>query len=255
MTGDDQDGDQHDRRHGPGGGGGCAPGGRSGRGAAGRGGGALRRCTDRRRNRRCTRIRVVRDRQRPKPGEFVADELSLLLRDQPYQVRCLLARTRRLADRPAHRLGGVSTRRGGCRADPGHRSGRTTGHRSRHPGRHRRPSRSMPRTPEPRNNSRSGCCDWWCSWNRSPSNNGTAAPWPNAASPWCKAPTASAMSPAKSPLRRRRHRRHARRHGPQPRRRRSTHRPATPLRPVRRPAPRPARLRRHRPRRRATTTE
>ena len=36
--------------------------------------------------------------KRAKPGEFVADELSLLLRDQPYQVRCLLARTRRLAD-------------------------------------------------------------------------------------------------------------------------------------------------------------
>ena len=28
----------------------------------------------------------------------MADELSLLLRDQPYQVRCLLARTRRLAE-------------------------------------------------------------------------------------------------------------------------------------------------------------
>ncbi|HWJ53517.1 MAG TPA: DUF222 domain-containing protein [Propionibacteriaceae bacterium] len=43
------------------------------------------------------------DRQRPekpgraKPGEFVADELALTLRDQPYQVRCLLARTRRVA--------------------------------------------------------------------------------------------------------------------------------------------------------------
>jgi hypothetical protein len=34
---------------------------------------------------------------RPKPGEFVADELSVMLRDQPYQVRCLLARSRRLA--------------------------------------------------------------------------------------------------------------------------------------------------------------
>jgi Domain of unknown function (DUF222) len=34
---------------------------------------------------------------RPKPAEFVADELSLLLRDQPYQVRCLLARSRRMA--------------------------------------------------------------------------------------------------------------------------------------------------------------
>ena len=34
---------------------------------------------------------------RPKPGEFVADELSLLLRDQPYPVRCLLARSRRMA--------------------------------------------------------------------------------------------------------------------------------------------------------------
>jgi hypothetical protein len=34
---------------------------------------------------------------RPEPGEFVADELSLLLRDQPYAVRCLLVGTRRLA--------------------------------------------------------------------------------------------------------------------------------------------------------------
>jgi Domain of unknown function (DUF222) len=36
-------------------------------------------------------------RIRPKPGEFVADELSVILRDQPYAVRCLLARSRRLA--------------------------------------------------------------------------------------------------------------------------------------------------------------
>ena len=35
--------------------------------------------------------------KRPKPGEFVPDELSVILRDQPYQVRCLLARTRRVA--------------------------------------------------------------------------------------------------------------------------------------------------------------
>jgi hypothetical protein len=34
---------------------------------------------------------------RTKPGEFVADELSVMLRDQPYPVRCLLARSRRLA--------------------------------------------------------------------------------------------------------------------------------------------------------------
>ena len=34
---------------------------------------------------------------RAKPGEFVADELSVMLRDQPYQIRCLLARSRRLA--------------------------------------------------------------------------------------------------------------------------------------------------------------
>lgn len=33
---------------------------------------------------------------RPRPGEFVADEVSLLLREQPWTVRCLLARTRRL---------------------------------------------------------------------------------------------------------------------------------------------------------------
>jgi hypothetical protein len=35
--------------------------------------------------------------KRPRPGEFVADELALMLRDQPYQVRCLLARSRRMA--------------------------------------------------------------------------------------------------------------------------------------------------------------
>ena len=34
---------------------------------------------------------------RAKPGEFVADELSLVLREQPYAVRCLLARSRRLS--------------------------------------------------------------------------------------------------------------------------------------------------------------
>ena len=34
---------------------------------------------------------------RAKPGEFVADELAVMLREQPYQVRCLLARSRRLA--------------------------------------------------------------------------------------------------------------------------------------------------------------
>ena len=34
--------------------------------------------------------------KRAKPGEFVADELAVMLRDQPYQVRCLLARSRRL---------------------------------------------------------------------------------------------------------------------------------------------------------------
>ena len=34
---------------------------------------------------------------RTKPGEFVADELSLMLREQPYAVRCLVARSRRLS--------------------------------------------------------------------------------------------------------------------------------------------------------------
>jgi hypothetical protein len=34
---------------------------------------------------------------RAKPGEFVADELSLMLREQPYAVRCLIARSRRLS--------------------------------------------------------------------------------------------------------------------------------------------------------------
>jgi Domain of unknown function (DUF222) len=36
--------------------------------------------------------------KRAKPGEFAADELAVMLRDQPYQVRCLLARSRRLAN-------------------------------------------------------------------------------------------------------------------------------------------------------------
>jgi hypothetical protein len=36
--------------------------------------------------------------KRATPGEFVADELAVMLRDQPYQVRCLLARSRRLAN-------------------------------------------------------------------------------------------------------------------------------------------------------------
>jgi hypothetical protein len=34
---------------------------------------------------------------RAKPGEFVADELALMLREQLYAIRCLLARSRRLA--------------------------------------------------------------------------------------------------------------------------------------------------------------
>jgi hypothetical protein len=34
---------------------------------------------------------------RARPGEFAADELSVVLREQPYAVRCLIARTRRLA--------------------------------------------------------------------------------------------------------------------------------------------------------------
>ena len=44
---------------------------------------------------------------RAKPGEFVADELSLMLREQPYAVRCLIARSRRLSRRHANRLAGV----------------------------------------------------------------------------------------------------------------------------------------------------
>jgi hypothetical protein len=36
-------------------------------------------------------------RSRAKPGEFAADELALMLRDQPYRVRCLVARARRMA--------------------------------------------------------------------------------------------------------------------------------------------------------------
>src|SRR5215210_6324596 len=54
---------------------------------------------------RYAEVRTALDRQdaavpragRARPGEFVADELSLMLRQQPYPVRCLIARSRRLA--------------------------------------------------------------------------------------------------------------------------------------------------------------
>jgi hypothetical protein len=36
-------------------------------------------------------------RKRGKPSDFVADEVALMLREQPYTVRCLLARSRQLA--------------------------------------------------------------------------------------------------------------------------------------------------------------
>jgi hypothetical protein len=49
--------------------------------------------------------------KRPKPGEFVADELSVMLRDQPYSVRCLLARSRRMASDLPTVWEGVSARR------------------------------------------------------------------------------------------------------------------------------------------------
>ena len=38
-----------------------------------------------------------RGRGRARPGEFVADEVSLLVREQPFAVRRLVARSRRLA--------------------------------------------------------------------------------------------------------------------------------------------------------------
>jgi hypothetical protein len=102
---------------------------------------------------------------RIKPGEFVADELSLLLRDQPYQMRCLLARSRRLACSlptvwDAFTGGEVDFDQ--VRVIDGS------------PGGSPRPppwprSMSKPwtqRKPGPPNNSRSGCFGWWCSWNR-----------------------------------------------------------------------------------------
>jgi hypothetical protein len=54
---------------------------------------------------RYAEMRTALDRQdaavgrpgRARGGEFVADELSLMLREQPYAVRCLIARSRRLA--------------------------------------------------------------------------------------------------------------------------------------------------------------
>ena len=62
------------------------------------------------------------------PGEFVADELALLmLRDQPYQVRCLIARSRRTRHRYADRVGGVS----GAASWTPSRSGSSIGSRRR----------------------------------------------------------------------------------------------------------------------------
>ena len=80
---------------GAGGGGGCA----SGRG------GWRRRGSPRLLGAVCRSARIAGDiaagvgsgrRSRANPGEFVADELALMLRDQPYQVRCLVAQARRM---------------------------------------------------------------------------------------------------------------------------------------------------------------
>ena len=47
---------------------------------------------------------------RARLGEFVADEVSLLVREQPFAVRRLVARSRRLAGWFAHGVAGVSGR-------------------------------------------------------------------------------------------------------------------------------------------------
>jgi hypothetical protein len=44
---------------------------------------------------------------RAEGGEFVADELSLMLREQPYPVRCLIAPVAPTGSGAAHRLAGL----------------------------------------------------------------------------------------------------------------------------------------------------
>jgi hypothetical protein len=242
MTGDEQDGDQHDSstaREA------VADARREAAGALARLAEAVVRYAD---------LRIAEETsdapasdcagaKRPKPDEFVADELSLLLRDQPDQVRCLLARTRRIATGLPTVLERLPGRRRGCRADPGDRPGRATGHRSPDPGRHRRSGDR-------------------CRANQNPETT------PHLAAATCGAVGAARLATAAPPRisrtprhRRTRRRRHGLRHrlkyrqpiplpsmGCSPPRPAATapvihaHRAATPLRPVRRPAPKEANL-------------
>jgi hypothetical protein len=64
---------------------------------------------------RYAEMRTALDRQdaavgrpgRARGGEFVADELSLMLREQPYPVRCLIAPVAPTGSGAAHRLAGL----------------------------------------------------------------------------------------------------------------------------------------------------
>ena len=103
-------------------------------------------------------------RRRAKPGEFAADELALMLRDQPYAVRCLVARARRMATAlptvwEAFRRGEVDVEQMRVIDRVARRVTETAtlaASMSR-PWMRRRPGR--------RNSCRCGCCGWWCNWN------------------------------------------------------------------------------------------
>ena len=114
-------------------------------------------------------------RSRAKPGEFAADELALMLRGQPYQVRCLVARARRMA--AALPTVWEAFRRGELDAEQMRVIDRVAGGSPKP--RRWPPSTSRPltrRTPGRRNSCRCGCCGWSCNSNRWPSPSGTAAP-------------------------------------------------------------------------------
>ena len=100
---------------------------------------------------------------------------SLMLRDQPYTVRCLVARARRMV--AALPTVWEAFRRGEVDADQIRVIDRVAAGSPKP--RPWPPSTSRPlmrRTPGRRNSCRCGCCGWWCNWNRWRSPSGTAAP-------------------------------------------------------------------------------
>ena len=126
---------------------------------------------------------------RGKPGEFVPDQLALLLREQPFGARRLLARTRRLrtglpAVWDAHRAGDLDADqvrvidRIARRVTEPHTLAAIDDQVV---------DAAQTRSPK---QSAAGWCGWWSGSNHSPSPNGTGRRWPTGGSPSAKASTA-----------------------------------------------------------------